>query len=368
MQATILSTLDEVRALEKEWSAIAPSSPYSDWDFAYDWLRSVPAARPHVVTVRVGGQLIAVAPWCLAQDRAGSLTLTGVGGEGAWYHDPVVRDSANSAAVYRTLGAALRPRSWDTIDLILQAKPGLSLTSELGRLGMAVTQRPSERQSRLLTLTGDWQSAWLRFPASFRQTVQRRTRRLDKISHRFHAADGELALEWLEELIRLNQLRWQTGKGWDSTYAVMRAHTPTLLARGQLRLFGLEIEGRLAALDYQIRKGDRSFMLMANYHPDFAEYSPGSLLMCWGLERLQGEGVRWADMGPGEYAWKLQIAAELVETVRIRVGSSLRGVALLGWRNMIKPRLLNATWGNRKHPLPVQVATASPRSSSSPPR
>lgn len=343
MQITIAKTLEDVRALQADWETLAPASPYAAWDFAHDWLASVPSAQPHVIAVRSGGRLVAVAPFCLVKGRADTLSLTGVGYEGSWYHDPVLAAGLPPQPIYRALAGALRSRHWDLIDLILQAESSMPLLSELRRLGMSVTQRPSERQSHLLALDGDWPSTWERFPSSFRKTIERRGRKLARIPHRFFPAAPAEAAELLEELIRLNRLRWQTGKKWEEAYAVMRAHAATLVARGELRLFGLEVEGRLAAIDYQIRKGDRSFMLMANYHPDFAELSPGNLLMCWGLEQLQREGVRWADMGPGEYAWKLQLSSARVETVRIRVGASLRGLALVGWRDMIKPRLLSSS-------------------------
>lgn len=341
MQITIAKTLEDVRALEAEWGALAPSHPYAAWDFAYDWLTSVPSAQPFVIAVRQGGQLVAVAPWCLIKGRADSLSLTGVGYEGAWYHDPVLAPDMACEPIARALAGALRSRQWDLIDLILQADSSMPLASALQRFGMSVMQRPRERQSRLLALAADWPSTWERFPSSFRKTVERRSRKLAQRPHRFFQVTGDETMDVLEELIRFNRLRWQTGANWEETYAVMRAHTPTLLARGKLRLFALELDGRLAAIDYQIRQGDRSFMLMANYHSDFAELSPGNLLMHWGLEQLQREGVRAADMGPGEYAWKQQLASTLVETVRIRVGSSLRGLALVGWRDMIKPRLMS---------------------------
>lgn len=103
-------------------------------------------------------------------------------------------------------------------------------------------------------------------------------------------------MEALDELIRLNRIRWRMGKNWEPFYAFMRANTPNLRAQGDVRFSTLTLEGRVAALDYQVRKGNRSFMIMANFHPDFAELSPGNLLMHWTTEQLQHEGTRGVRM------------------------------------------------------------------------
>lgn len=343
MHATILRTRDEVQALVPQWDELTPLSPFSSGDFACDWLSCTPEASPFVIAVHDGGTLMGVAPWCLARDFAGSTLLTGIGRESAWYHDPLVRDGAVVSEVHRAIGQALRPRHWDAIDLILQANVSLPLVRMLERLGVAISRRPVDRQSHLIALDADWTTSWERFPDSFRKSLKRRRRRLATLPHQFLMVQGEQAMECLEELIRLNRLRWQTGQNWEPTYALMRANTPSLLARGELRFSVLMIDGRMAALDYQVRKGNRSFMLMGNFHPDFADLSPGNALLVWALEQLNREGIQWVDMGPGEYAWKIQIQSRQVEAIRTHVGSSLLGMALAGWRGVIKPQFQSAT-------------------------
>lgn len=344
MHAMILRSWEEVHAIAPQWAEITPLSPFSSWDFASDWLRCTPDAQPFVVAVHDRETLLGVAPWCLIRDYAGSTVLTGIGRESAWYHDPLVRDAAAVNEVHRAISQALRPRQWDAIDLILQAQTSQGLVQDLERLGLAVSRRPGDRQSHVIVLEADWTTSWERFPASFRKSLTRRHRRLEALPHAFHMIrDDAHARDALEELIRLNRQRWQTGENWEPTYAFMRANTPNLLARGDLRFSTLTIDGRVAALDYQVRKGDRTFMIMANFHADFAELSPGNLLMQWMLEQLHHEGIRRVDMGPGEYAWKQVLYSEKVETIRTHVGASLLGMALVGWRGMIKPRLQTAT-------------------------
>ena len=343
LSSTILSTLEDVRALAPQWNALGPLTPFSSWDFAYDWLFCTPEARPFVIAVHDQEQLVGIAPWCLARDYAGSMVLTGIGRESSWYHDPLVHPAADAAEVHLTICQALRPRRWDAIDLILQANESLPLVRNLEQLGLAVSRRPSDRQSRLYELDPGGQAFWEGFSASSRKSMRRRLRQLEAVPHEFRLAQGAQAMEYLEELIQLNRERWQTGENWEPTYAFMRANTPTLLAQGDLRFFVLTIEGRTAALDYQVRKGSRSFAIMASVHPEFADHSPGSLLLNWAIGELAREGIRTLDLGPGEYEWKKRLQSGLVETVRTQVGSSLLGMALVGWRSMIKPRLVTAT-------------------------
>jgi len=342
MQATIMKSLDEIRALESQWAKLTPPSPFSSWDYAYDWLRCAPEAQPHVIAVHSNGELVGVAPWCLSRDYAGSRVLTGIGGESAWYHDPLVVAGHDASRVFRAIAEALRHRRWDAIDLTLQPGQSLPLITELKHLGMTVTEKVSDRQSHVIALEDDWEASWNRFPASFRKGVRRHNRHLEAISHRYLQVPQAEAMAWLEEVIALNRTRWNTGENWELTYTFVRANAPTLLAQGEFRLFGLEIEGRIAALAYHIRKGDRSFAIFGNYHPDFAEYSPSNLLLHWLLTQLHHEGVRWVDLGPGEYEYKNRIQSGVVETLRTQVGASLLGMALVGWRGMIKPRLPKA--------------------------
>lgn len=342
MRTTIMTTLDGIRALAPQWGKLTPPSPFASWDYAYDWLRCAPQAQPYVIALHDQGQLVGVAPWCVLRDYAGSRILTGIGGDSAWYHDPVLSDRTEAQAAFRALGKALRQRKWDAIDLTLQAERSLSLVTELKQLGMTVAQRPNARQSHLIALEDNWEATWLQFPSGYRKNIRRLNRHLEARAHRYLRVQPEDALDCLEELIQLNRTRWQTGHNWDLAYAVLRANTPTLLAQGNLRFFGLEIEGRMAAAIYLVRKGDRCFALMGNYHPDFTDYSPSNLLLHWTLTQLQQEGIRGVDLGPGEYAYKNRLQSGLVETVRTYVGASLMGMALVGWRGVIKPRLSHA--------------------------
>lgn len=342
MQATIVTTLDEIRKLGPEWATLGVHSPFSSWDYANDWLRCASEVQPYVIAVRSRGELVGVAPWCLTRDYVGSRVLTGVGAQSAWYHDPIVGAGIDATRVYRAIGEALRRRRWDAIDLTLQAEQSLPLITDLKQLGMTIAERPSDRQSHVIALDADWESTWQRFPSSFRKSIRRLNRQLEARAHRYLQVPPEQALEWLEEMIRLNRERWQTGENWELSYAFLRANTPTLLAQGDLRFHGLEIDGRLAALIYHVRKGDRAFAIIGNYQPDFADFSPSNLLLHWSLSQLQQEGVRCVDLGPGEYAYKNRLQTGVVETVRTRVGASLLGMALVGWRGVIKPRFQDA--------------------------
>lgn len=340
MEATILRTRAQIRELQLQWGGLKPSTPFACWDYAHDWLHSVPDVEPFVIAIRSGGRLIALAPWCVVKEAAGVRTVTGISGNSAWYHDPLLHPSADPAAVARAMARALHAERWDSINLILQPQLSEPFMTELKRLGMAVIQRVPEDQGHVIQFGDDWDEAWNRFPSTFRKNMARRVRRLNSLPHRFLEATASNAGEWLEELIRLYRLRWQTDGNWEPTFAFMRANTETLLQQGELRLFALEIHGRLAAFDYHVRKRNRAYSYMCAYQEEFASYSPGTLLMSWSLAHLHREGVRAIDLGPGLYAWKEVVENTPVETLRLMVGGSPRGMALLGWRTKLKPWLL----------------------------
>jgi CelD/BcsL family acetyltransferase involved in cellulose biosynthesis len=76
------------------------------------------------------------------------------------------------------------------------------------------------------------------------------------------------------------------------------------LAEGWLRLYVLQIGGRPAAAFYGFRVRDRAYAYIGGFDPEFAEASPGALVMRHAVEQAVREGCASFEFLRGREAYK----------------------------------------------------------------
>jgi Protein involved in cellulose biosynthesis (CelD) len=339
MHATILKTRDDLRPFEALWQDLPLSNPFSSWTFAQAWLER-PSVKPFVIVVRdAAGQLLALAPWCLQTMRGGIRVLKGIRGYDSWYHDPWIKDPALSRPIHDLLVETLLESrgDWDALELILNAERSPQLIERLGRIGYL--DRPSDRQNRMVDLSIGWEAYWNSRPATFRSKLRKAQRKLEALPHRYFLADAETYRPVLQRALEISQSRWDPEHNRDEWYQGIRDLADWSAPRGGLYAFGLEIDGRLAAMRILFRAGDRAYGTIQVYDPDFSDYSVGSLMTVWAFERLAASGIRVLDLGDGVMEWKERMRTHLGETVLVEVGGTLTGKVLMGWKRVVKPQL-----------------------------
>ncbi|MNK52481.1 hypothetical protein D3C87_714150 [compost metagenome] len=339
MHATILKTRDDLRPFEETWKDLPLGNPFSSWTFAQAWLERA-SVQPFVIVVRDAvGQLLALAPWCLQTKRGGIRILKGIRGYDAWYHDPWIKDPALSRPIHDLLFKTLHESrgNWDALELILSAERSPQLIERLAGCGYA--ERPSDRQNRMVDLSQGWEAYWNSRSSTFRSAMRQAQRKLDARPHRFFQADADTYPPILKRALELSQSRWDPEHHRDEWYDGIRELAAWSAPRGELFAFGLEIEGRLAAMRILFRAGDRAYGTIQVYEPEFSAYSVGSLMTLWAFERLAASGIRVLDLGDGAMAWKERMRTHLGETVLVQVGGTLTGKVLMGWQRMVKPQL-----------------------------
>lgn len=341
MQTTILKTRDALRPFEQTWQTLPLANPFSRWPFAHAWLER-PSVQPFVIVVKDDAdRLVAMAPFCLRTKRAGIRTLEGIRGYDSWYHDPWIQDAALSVPVQELLCKTLLESrgEWDALELILSAEQSPILIERLERCGLGFVQRPGERQNRMVDLGQGWDAYWSSRPAKFRGSMRQAQRKLDAFSHRYFQADADSYRPVLEKALQLSQSRWDPEHHRDEWYDGLRELAAWSAPRGELLAFGLEIEGRLAAMRILFRSGDRAYGTIQVYDPEFSEYRVGSLMTVWAFERMAESGIRLLDLGDGVMEWKERMKTHLGETVLIQLGGTLTGKVLMGWKHKVKPQL-----------------------------
>lgn len=345
MRMIVLRDADPARPLTRQWAALTPSTPFSGWEVFQGWAAGrPPGSEPFVLmAVDAQGKLVAIAPYCLERDRFGIRRLTGMGGQDAWYHDPWVLDPKHADRVAVLLVETLRKhrRDWDTSELILRPHVSGALLAELERLGKVYPEIVDWRQHQGITWTDDWEAYWQTRPAKLRETVARKAKRLAKIPHRFFRAEDHEAEGLWERLFEIQASRFASERDWGPYHDYLRLLCRSERRLGGLYLFGLEIEGQVAALELCLRRGEQVFKLTRTFDDAFTYYSPGSVLAAWVLETLHASGVRQVDPGPGHNAWKAMLQNAELGTVLLRVASpgSMRGVTRLGVTEVMIPGL-----------------------------
>jgi hypothetical protein len=341
MELTILRDRDAVQDLSPLWRDLPLANPFSSWEFARRWLEQ-PSVEPFLMVVKGdGGQLLALAPWSLRKKAGGLRLLEGIWGYDAWYHDPWIADPALADTVGDLLVEGLRQsrREWDALDLILSAGCSARLVERLTALGWGFTERPGDRQNRLIQFGDGWESYWKGRSKELRASLRQAQRKLDALPHRYIEADSETCLSLLEDALRFSQERWDPDRNRMLWYDAIRDLGAASAARGELAVFGIEIDGHLAAVNLAFRAGTGAYGTLQGYDPAFASYRLGTLLCAWALERMAASGIHWVDMGDGTMPWKERFKTAVTETVLIRLGASLSGKAFVGWKNWLKPQL-----------------------------
>ena len=116
----------------------------------------------------------------------------------------------------------------------------------------------------------------------------------------------------LEALLRLHAARWvergETGVLADpAVQAFHRGAVPALAEAGLLRMYGLRIGGRLAAVHYGLGDGRRAYYYLGGFDPELAPLGPGVLVLGHAVEEAVSEGARefhfLRGREPYKYAW-----------------------------------------------------------------
>ena len=310
------------------------------------WIRSYPRYEPWAVVVEgPGGTLEAAAP--LARRRRGPLTEIVAVGEGpSDYARLPARNESAAAALATSLAHRLGRLggSWQLrINFLPEGDPAAARLADLLPWAWVVPgdQAPKlrfqvDRRLRAHLSRNSWQrerKAWNRFAHDG----------LHPVMERLDAPDAVLAvLEEIESVRRRRDARLgrrtliDTGPGMSFWRNVLIEHA----RRGELHVFGLRVEGRLAAYSVCFLDGKSFRFWDGRVDPDWERFSAGFLVNLAAL--------RWALADPrlSEFDWmrggepyKLQMSTEVVPTENLLAHSSAGVAGLLGAPVVLKARL-----------------------------
>jgi CelD/BcsL family acetyltransferase involved in cellulose biosynthesis/UDP-N-acetylglucosamine transferase subunit ALG13 len=307
-----LERADELGALENDWRRLADEAgdPFRTWEWTETWWRHFGRERRlALVACRdSGGDVRAIVPVYEARRRP--LRLLRFLGHGPGDHlGPVCARDDRALAADALAQALTETRAeWD---LFL----GERLPSEEGWASLLGSSPIRHEPSPVLATNGmSWDDYLSSRSANFRSQLRRRERKLSRAHEvRYRLVESPQTLETdMTTLCRLHRARWgnegsQALSG--AREAFHRDFASRALARGWLRLWMLEIDGRTVAGWYGLRFGEKEWYYQAGRDPAWDDASVGSVLFFHTVREAFNDGVREYRLLRGDEAYKGRLAS-----------------------------------------------------------
>jgi len=319
----------EFAALAPEWNRLheqaAAASVFNSWIWQYHWWQVYGGAQPLRMLVALErGAMVGILPVYIHTQRAlGArvrlLRFVGTGGDtGPDDLGPVLAPGREASAAAALANALLRVAQTDVYlfsDIDPDSLFAEALGAAAGAAGLAVLTGPAQRIS-FIRLPATW-DAFLKALPSKRRSGIRGARAKLLATHpdaRFFVWHDPARLDHaVDRLAALHRKRWQAARASHSFASAQymdfhRGLMHSLMRRGWLRLYCLEIGGELRAITYCYRLRNRVFCMQAGFDPEFAGVAPGAVLLGYAIEHAIAEGNEVFDFLRGEHMYKGQLA------------------------------------------------------------
>jgi CelD/BcsL family acetyltransferase involved in cellulose biosynthesis len=291
-------SLDAVR---DEWSRLAQSgaSVFGTWEWANAWwLHFGDRFEPLLARCRAGDRMVAVLPM-YAWPRRGLRVVRLVGQGPADELGPLCAPEDRGAAAH-AIKLVLEDVRGDVF--LGEQLPGEELWPN--HLGASV--RSSEPAPKLRLGGRDWDEFLAGRSKNFRGQVRRRERALERLGLRYRLCDHSDRLERdLDTLFALHRAQWN---GRESNFtrleAFHRDFAVAAFARGWLRLWFIEVNGREVAAWYGLRFRNVDAYYQAGRDPAWDRFGVGFVLLAHSLREAVIDGMHEYRFGRGDEAYK----------------------------------------------------------------
>jgi CelD/BcsL family acetyltransferase involved in cellulose biosynthesis len=374
MTIELISTWSELASLESQWNAIAGGMPFRSWDWLATWWKhygvgaaqSSTIGRPqpgqrqlyvlavygqgedHGNAAKPSDQLIGIAPWYLDRTIVHGNVLRWLGsGEVCTDHLSLICRPENRQKVAVAVANELTANrdDWDRIDLsaVDANDPAVAELVTAFEERDCVVSRHAADSCWVLELPPSWDEYLASISKSHRKQLRQLERRvLESERARWHqvVTAEELAAAW-NILVDLHQRRRQS-LGEPGCFASPLFHdfhrevTERLLARGQLRMSWLALDGWPAAAEYQLADASATYAYQGGVDPERLSEEPGRLSTIFYLRAAMTEGHSRIDFLRGDEPYKAHWRAAPQPTFDYRIIPNRRLARLRG-------RVLNVT-------------------------
>ncbi|RPH92007.1 MAG: GNAT family N-acetyltransferase [Lysobacterales bacterium] len=325
----VISDAASFRDLRSEWNALLQACPsdciFLTWEWAYTWWLHVSGKRRiHIVVVRLGSLLIALAPLALRPASLKRLMPWRVleflasGSVGSDYLSFLIRPGHEQIAV-REIARCL-DQSGRMLELVRIEKSSASM-AELSRqlreagwksVGLTTNYCPYS------ILSGHtWESYFGSLHANHRINLGKMLRRLHKdfdVSLRVAASESER--QWaMDVFVRLHLRRWSdkggsTALNRKELIDFHRAFSEISLERGWLKLYTLLLDGVPVSSLYVFKYREVYYHYQSAFDPDYRKYSLGTVIIALAIkDAIEDRAVEFDFLHDNEsytYLWARQ--------------------------------------------------------------
>lgn len=364
--------VEDIAGFEKlrdEWNQLLETSStnclFLTWEWLFTWWKHLSGRRRlNVLTVRLDGKLIALAPLALRPGQFRRLfpfrvlEFLGTGSVGSDYLNLIVRRGHEREAL-PALARHLRDGKLmlELSQVERTSRHAIDFALELKQRDWNVS-RMTMNFCPYIDLSGHtWASYLASLGRSHRYNFRRRLRNLEK---QFEVRFEEVGTEEerrraIAVLVDLHLKRWHGRGGSDAlhTGALIRFHEDAsrlALQRGWLRLYVLWLDGQPAAALYGFRYNGTFYFYQSGFEPALGKYSVGLVTMGLAIKSAIEEGAAEYDLLHGDEEYKFLWGRNERELVRLdlfpprvhgmyyRQAMELRwGVKKIIWRYLPRP-------------------------------
>jgi CelD/BcsL family acetyltransferase involved in cellulose biosynthesis len=325
----LVCNVRQFSALAGEWERLngeaATTSLFNTWMWHFAWWEQHGRERAlKILVARRAGAASGILPLYLEKGGVLGLglrvlRLLGTQGERNPYNvGPLFERGGELAAARLLAHALLAMRGYNVLQLA-DMDAGIPLAMAVAQAAQARGLRYEvQRAQRLVHL--QLPPSWNAYLASL--SSQQRAR----LRHRRHALLGAHPTRFfvwhtgvdamLNSLALLRRMR--SGSGAEQHPSLQRATMCEALREGRLRLYCLQIDGRIAAVACAMRLRDRMVVMQTELDPRYAPWHPVSALLQYAIEHAIDEGAKGFDFLRGQQDFDDDLAAGN-EQIRVTV-------------------------------------------------
>jgi len=307
------------------WEQLPAATPFQHPDWLLPWWRHIGGGVLYVIAIQDGGRLVALAPFYVhANESPGVRQLTLLGNGITDICDVLI--DKDRPHVLHSLAEQLsksRWKVWDACDL--RDIPRCSALIPL--MGTSFSADVVDDEPRVVVALENWtkDDDGGALPKKVRADLRRRRKRAEEIgSVRFELTKQECITETLESLFTLHTARWhvsgQSGVLGEPNVAAFHLEVAERFGRrGWLRLCRLHIGDRVGAVNYGFCVRRRAYYYIGGFAPEFAQLSPGGLIVDEMIRQAAGEGATEFDFLRGQEDYKLKFGGKVVQQHRVQL-------------------------------------------------
>jgi CelD/BcsL family acetyltransferase involved in cellulose biosynthesis len=331
MQFQALMNLSDIEAISGEWAALLDRSACNRAFGSPAWclsaFRTSRASRPYVILARRGPAIASVFPLAITENGKEAVSPALL----ADYNDIICeRDDLSAAA--ETLAYAVRgSRPYERLNL-WRVRGDSNCVRALETLGVG--------QDGFFHREGHY--SYIHLPATYDEFLASKSRNFRKSVRRAlqRAADHGVAVRELnaDDLcpslvprIFLSLHLERVGENsvfrrFPENNSFVRMALPLLFAEGRMRIFGIEVAGKIVAIDMTMVAANGLCTWNGGYAPEAAPWSPGRLLLAAGINKACALGYEEYDLLRGVQDWKARWANRIRDVGRLQIPvNSLHG-------------------------------------------